>query len=131
MIQAGAGGFAGNSEPAGMHQHTSLHAQHFGGFLERSFKRRGVKRGRCGKGVPELFQSRPVLWHKILLRGLGVVFNLIGEVKTGVSGQLTEEFEFTLARIEGGFDVGEREFVRVNASLGKGMDGQFVKTVVI
>src|ERR1017187_10295786 len=70
MIQARAGGFAGDGQAAGMHQHTGFYAQRLGGFLKRSFERPGVERGRGGKGVAELFQTRLVFRHEILLRSL-------------------------------------------------------------
>jgi len=58
MIQARAGGFAGDGKAAGMHQHAGFYAQRLGGFLERGLERPGVERGRGGKGVAEFFQAR-------------------------------------------------------------------------
>ena len=102
MIQTRPGGFAGHSQAAGMHQHAGFYAQRLGGFLERGFERTGVKRGRCGKGVAEFFQARFAFGDEILLRRLGVVFDFVGEIKSGVGGQFAEQLELALARVERG-----------------------------
>ena len=82
-----------------------------------------------GKGVAELLQARFVFRHEIFFRGFGVVIKFVAEIKTGVSGQFAEQFEFALAGVERGLDVGQGKRVGIHAGFGKGVDGEFVKAV--
>src|ERR1035437_5914728 len=129
VVEAGAGGFAGHGQSAGMHQHTGFHAQRPGGFLERGFQRLGVERGGVGKGVAEFFEARFVLRHEIFFGGLSVVFNRVGEIEAGVGGQFAEGLDLAPAGVERGFDVVNVELVGINARLGERVDGEFVETV--
>ena len=129
VVEAGAGGFAGHGQTAGMHQHTGFHAQRLRSFLERGFQAPGVEGGGVGKGVAQLFQARFVLRHEIFFDGFGVVFNRVGEIEAGVGGQFAERFELALAGVQRGLDVADREGVGVHPGLGEGVDGEFVKTV--
>ena len=84
-------------------------------YQERGFQRRGVEWLSFGEGIAQFLQARFVFGSEIFFGRVRVILNLVLEIKSGVASQLGKKFDLALARIESGFDKGQREFVRVEA----------------
>ena len=130
MVKAGAGGAAAAGEPSGMNEDSSLDAEFFGDGRKGgadNFVFEGFEFGEC---FAQFCNARFIFRHEITLRSFGIEFDLIFEVEAGVRRELAEKFEFAFTGVEGGFDVAEREFIRVETRAAQGVDREIVETIV-
>ena len=115
MVEARADGSARAGQARGMHQHSGFDPKLLGDTLEGAFQASWVEAGEFRKGAAQMRKPRLILRDKVLFGGLALITGeLIDEVEIGKILQTGEDLDLFFAGIQSGFDVGQREPIRID-----------------
>lgn len=92
-----------------MHERTHFDAELRGRALQRRFQIRRVKVFQCGKGFANREKQRFAFRGEMFRDAVWIVFEIVLEIETAITGQLAEDLELAFAGFERGADVIRRE----------------------
>ena len=89
-----------------------------------------VKVFQRGKGFANGEKVRLVLRDEMFRDAVRIVFEIVVEIKTAITGQLAEDLELAFAGLERGADVIRRELGEIDAGFFQSLPRKIVETIV-